>query len=173
MKYYYKISQERNKWMTLKYGCVTNQRFSCSAYSKSHDFVPFSSRFVMFLTIGIQSHRCLVKCFLFNSQFLAYCLIGEVRRGLQLTSIKSHPPTRIRGNNPKFQKFCAWFVPARIVEAGLLRAMCGLRTGGWLLPGVMSDWQHGVNWFFAKYYRCRLWLDWCWCRWRTSVKGRC
>jgi hypothetical protein len=49
----------------------------------------------------------------------------------------------------------------------------GSRTGGWLLPGVMSDWQHGVDWFLAKYCRCRLRLDWCWCRWRTSVKGHC
>jgi hypothetical protein len=23
------------------------------------------------------------------------------------------------------------------------------------------------------YCRCRLQLDWCWCRWRTSAKGRC
>jgi hypothetical protein len=54
-----------------------------------------------------------------------------------------------------------------------LRAMCGSRTGGWSLPGVMSDRQHGVDWFLAKYCRCRLRLDWCWCRWSTSVKGRC
>jgi hypothetical protein len=52
-----------------------------------------------------------------------------------------------------------------------LKTMCGSRTSGWLLPGVMSDWQHCVDWFLAKYYRCRLWLDWCWCRWRTSAKG--
>jgi hypothetical protein len=36
----------------------------------------------------------------------------------------------------------------------------------------MSDWQRGVDWFLAKYCRCRLQLDWCWCMWRTSVKGR-
>jgi hypothetical protein len=54
-----------------------------------------------------------------------------------------------------------------------LRAMCGSRTGGWSLPGVMSDWQRGVDWFLAKYCSCRLQLDWCWCRWRTSVKGHC
>jgi hypothetical protein len=53
-----------------------------------------------------------------------------------------------------------------------LRTMCGSRTGGWSLPGVMSDWQRCADWFFAKYCRCRLQLDWCWCRWRTSVKGR-
>jgi hypothetical protein len=47
----------------------------------------------------------------------------------------------------------------------------GLRTGGWSLPGVMSDWQRGVDWFLAKYCRCKLRLDWCWCRWRTSAKG--
>jgi hypothetical protein len=51
--------------------------------------------------------------------------------------------------------------------------MCGSRTGGWLLPGVMSDYQHGVYWVLAKYCRCRLRLDWCWCRCRTSTKGRC
>jgi hypothetical protein len=28
-----------------------------------------------------------------------------------------------------------------------------------------------VDWFLAKYCRCRLRLDWCWCRWRTSMKG--
>jgi hypothetical protein len=50
--------------------------------------------------------------------------------------------------------------------------MCGSRTGGWSLPCVMSDWQRCVDWFLAKYYRCRLRLDWCWCRWRTSAKGR-
>jgi hypothetical protein len=59
------------------------------------------------------------------------------------------------------------------MELPFLRAMCGSRTGGWPLSGVMSDWQHGVDWFLAKYCRCRLWLDWCWCRWRTSMKGHC
>jgi hypothetical protein len=44
--------------------------------------------------------------------------------------------------------------------------MCDLRIGGWSLPGVMSDW------LLAKYCRCRLRLDWCWCRWTTSVKSR-
>jgi hypothetical protein len=47
------------------------------------------------------------------------------------------------------------------------------RTGGWSLPGVMSDWQRCVYRFLAKHCRCRLRFDWCWCRWRTSVKGRC
>jgi hypothetical protein len=28
---------------------------------------------------------------------------------------------------------------------GRLRAMCGSRTGGWSLPSVMNDWQHGVD----------------------------
>jgi hypothetical protein len=51
--------------------------------------------------------------------------------------------------------------------------MCGSRTGGWSLLGVMSHWQHCVAWFLAKYCKCRLWFDWCWCRWRTSAKGRC
>jgi hypothetical protein len=51
--------------------------------------------------------------------------------------------------------------------------MCGPRTGGWSLPGVMSDWQRCVDWFLAKYCRCRLRLDSCWCRWRTSKKGHC
>jgi hypothetical protein len=51
--------------------------------------------------------------------------------------------------------------------------MCGSRTGGLLLPCVMSDWQRCVDWFLSKYCRCRLRLDSCWCRWRTSVKGRC
>jgi hypothetical protein len=50
--------------------------------------------------------------------------------------------------------------------------MCGSRTGGWSLPCVMSDWQRCVDWFLAKYCRCRLRLDWFWCRWRTSAKGR-
>jgi hypothetical protein len=53
---------------------------------------------------------------------------------------------------------------------GRLRTMCGSRTGGWSLPGVMSDWQRCVDWFLVKYCRCRLQLDWCWCRWRTSAK---
>jgi hypothetical protein len=51
--------------------------------------------------------------------------------------------------------------------------MCGSRTGGWSLPGVMSDTQCCVDWFLAKYCRCRLRLDRCWCRWRTSKKGCC
>jgi hypothetical protein len=54
-----------------------------------------------------------------------------------------------------------------------MRTMCGSRTGGWSLPCVMSDWQHCVDWFLARYCRCRLRLDSCWCRWRTSAKGRC
>jgi hypothetical protein len=62
-------------------------------------------------------------------------------------------------------------VLSRHSSRGRLRTMCGLRTGRWSLPGVMSDWQRCVDWFFAK-YRCRLRLDWCWCRWRTSAKGR-
>jgi hypothetical protein len=33
---------------------------------------------------------------------------------------------------------------------GRLRTMCGSRTGGWSLLGVMSDWQHCVDWFLAK-----------------------
>jgi hypothetical protein len=57
-------------------------------------------------------------------------------------------------------------------SSGRLRTMCGSRTGGWSLPGVMSDWQRCVDWILAKYCRCRLRLDWCWCRWRTSTKGR-
>jgi hypothetical protein len=51
--------------------------------------------------------------------------------------------------------------------------MCGLRTGGWSLPCVMSDWQRCVDWFLAKYCRCRLRLDSCWCRCITSAKGHC
>jgi hypothetical protein len=31
-----------------------------------------------------------------------------------------------------------------------LRTMCGSRTGGWSLHGVMSDWQCCVDWFLAK-----------------------
>jgi hypothetical protein len=54
-----------------------------------------------------------------------------------------------------------------------LRTMCGSRTSGWSLPCVMSDWQHCVKWFLAKYCRCRLQLDWCWCRWKTRAKGHC
>jgi hypothetical protein len=79
-----------------------------------------------------------------------------------------------------------WFGPPKLVESrGIkgfrprmplsqnLRAMCGSRTGRWSLHGVMSDWQCAVDWFLAKYCRCRLRLDWCWCRWRTSMKGCC
>jgi hypothetical protein len=55
---------------------------------------------------------------------------------------------------------------------GRLRTMCGSRTSGWSLPGVMSDWQRCVDWLLANYCRCRLRLDWCWWRWRTSTKGR-
>jgi hypothetical protein len=51
--------------------------------------------------------------------------------------------------------------------------MCGSRTGGWSLPSVMSDWQRCVDWLLAKYCRCRLRLDLCWCRWRTGAKGHC
>jgi hypothetical protein len=43
------------------------------------------------------------------------------------------------------------------------------RTGGWSLPGVMSDWQRGVDWLFVEY--CRLRLDLRWCRWRAGAKG--
>jgi hypothetical protein len=44
-----------------------------------------------------------------------------------------------------------------------VRTMCGSRIGGWSLPGVMSDGQRCVDWFLAKYCRCTLWLDSCWC----------
>jgi hypothetical protein len=60
-----------------------------------------------------------------------------------------------------------------VVKQLTLEDMFGSRIGGWSLPGVMSNWQHGVDWLLTKYYRCRLRLDWCWCRWRTSVKGHC
>jgi hypothetical protein len=33
--------------------------------------------------------------------------------------------------------------------------------------------QRCVDWFLAKYCRCRLRFDSCWCRWRTSTKGHC
>jgi hypothetical protein len=55
---------------------------------------------------------------------------------------------------------------------GRLRTMYGSRTGGWSLPSVMSDWQRCVDWFLDTYCRCRLRLDWCWCKWRTSAEGR-
>jgi hypothetical protein len=45
------------------------------------------------------------------------------------------------------------------------------RTGEWLLPSVMSDWQHGVDRVLAQYSRCRLRLDLHWCRWRAGAKG--
>jgi hypothetical protein len=45
------------------------------------------------------------------------------------------------------------------------------RTGGWSLLGVLSDWQHGVDWLLANYCRCRLRLDLHWCRWRAGAKG--
>jgi hypothetical protein len=48
-----------------------------------------------------------------------------------------------------------------------------LRTGGWSLLVVMSDWQRGVDWLLAEYCRCRLRLDLHWCRWRASMKGLC
>jgi hypothetical protein len=67
---------------------------------------------------------------------------------------------------------CYYFwVLSMHLSRGRLKTMCGSRTGGWSLPGVMSDWQHCVDWFLAKYCRCRLRLDGCWCRWRTSAKG--
>jgi hypothetical protein len=44
-------------------------------------------------------------------------------------------------------------------SGGRLRTMHGSRTGGWSLPGVMNDWQRCVDWFLAKYCRCRLRLD--------------
>jgi hypothetical protein len=47
------------------------------------------------------------------------------------------------------------------------------RTGGWSLLAVMSDWQRGVDSLLAKYCRCRLQLDLCWCRWRVGMKGLC
>jgi hypothetical protein len=53
-----------------------------------------------------------------------------------------------------------------------VRTMCGSSTGGWSLPGVMSDWQRCVDWLLTKYCRCRLRLDWCWYWWITSGKGR-
>jgi hypothetical protein len=53
----------------------------------------------------------------------------------------------------------------------MLRTMCGSRTGGGSLPCVMSDWQRCVDWFLAKYCRCKLRLDWCCCRWKASAKG--
>jgi hypothetical protein len=55
-----------------------------------------------------------------------------------------------------------------IVMAG--EDLCGSRTGGWSLPGVMSDWQRGVDRLLAKYCRCRLQLGWYWW-WRTSTEG--
>jgi hypothetical protein len=52
-------------------------------------------------------------------------------------------------------------------------SLCGSRTCGRSLPDVVSGWQRGVDWFLAKYSRCRLRIDWCWCRWRISAKGSC
>jgi hypothetical protein len=47
-----------------------------------------------------------------------------------------------------------------------------LRTGGWSLLAVMSDWQHGVDWLLAKYCRCRLQLDLRWLRERMTTTSR-
>jgi hypothetical protein len=44
-------------------------------------------------------------------------------------------------------------------KAMLLRTMCASRTGGWSLPGVMSDRQRCVDRFLDKYCRCRLRFD--------------
>jgi hypothetical protein len=55
----------------------------------------------------------------------------------------------------------------------LLCVCCQCTHQGGLLPSVKRDWQRCVDWFLAKYCRCRLRLDWCWCKWRRSVKGRC
>jgi hypothetical protein len=41
----------------------------------------------------------------------------------------------------------------------------------WSLPGVMSDWQHGVGWLLAEYCRYRLHLDLRWCKWSACMKG--
>jgi hypothetical protein len=54
-----------------------------------------------------------------------------------------------------------------------MRTMSGSRIGGWSLPGVMSDWKRCVDLLLAKYCRCRLRRDWCWCGWRLSVEGHC
>jgi hypothetical protein len=56
---------------------------------------------------------------------------------------------------------------------GRLRTMHSSRTDGWSLPCLMSDWQRCVDWFLANYCRCRLRLECCRCRWRTSAKGHC
>jgi hypothetical protein len=46
-----------------------------------------------------------------------------------------------------------------------------MRTDGWSLLSVMSDWQRGVDWLLVEYCRCRLRLDLRWCRWRVGAKG--
>jgi hypothetical protein len=38
---------------------------------------------------------------------------------------------------------------------GEIESLYGSRTGGRLLPGVMSNWQCGVDWFLAKYEPAR------------------
>jgi hypothetical protein len=48
-----------------------------------------------------------------------------------------------------------------------------LRTGGWSLLAVMSDWQCGVDWLLAEYCRCKLHLYFRWCRWRVGTKDLC
>jgi hypothetical protein len=61
------------------------------------------------LTNGIQSHSCLA---IFSLPQPVPRILSDWRSedvvAAHLHKIP-HPPTRIRGNNPKSQKFCVWF----------------------------------------------------------------
>jgi hypothetical protein len=129
-------------------------------------------------SVALTWHEIACRCFWWSCDENVWpCMkfVGYMLFVLILTMCRSYAHERdIFVKNTSFDHGYVTYLYVPIYLLGdALRTMCGSRTGGWLLPGVMSDWQCFVDWFLTKYYRCRLWLDWCWCRWRTSVKGRC
>jgi hypothetical protein len=102
-----------------------------------------------------------MKSMLMSSHFHAgidnSCICPTVFRCLALILWHVSQPYTYSANSPFMFDHQKISLGSRYIL--VLRTMCGSRTGGWSLPGVMSDWQHCVDWFLAKYCRCRLRLD--------------
>jgi hypothetical protein len=100
--------------------------------------------------------------------------VGENFFGFGLWKTTREAPQQPENQQPQQVELVGYLYPSQgkpVVRKLVRWGPEHSRTGGWSLPGVTSDWQHGVDWLLAEYCRCRLRLDLRWCRWRTGTKG--
>jgi hypothetical protein len=88
--------------------------------------------------------------------------VGENFFGFGLWKTTREAPQQPENQQPQQVELVGYLYPSQGKPAVRKLVRWGpehSRTGGWSLPGVTSDWQHGVDWLLAEYCRCRLRLD--------------